>query len=67
MVPTRTATSAICFVACNERRTAVSWRSPISQRYRPTLGVPSAFIATPVFDGGRPIAVLILQLSAERD
>jgi class 3 adenylate cyclase len=33
--------------------------------YRPTLGVPSAFMASPVFEGGRPIAVLILQLSAD--
>ncbi|HTK99498.1 MAG TPA: adenylate/guanylate cyclase domain-containing protein [Pseudomonadales bacterium] len=33
--------------------------------YRPTLGLPSAFIATPVFDGGRAIAVLVAQLSAE--
>jgi class 3 adenylate cyclase len=35
------------------------------QTYRPTLGKPSAFIGTPVFDGGRPIAILILQLSAD--
>lgn len=33
--------------------------------YRPSLGVPTAFVATPVFDGGHPIAVLVLQLSAE--
>lgn len=33
--------------------------------YRPSLGQPSAFVATPVFEGGRPIAVLILQLSAD--
>ena len=33
--------------------------------YRPTLGVPSAFVGTPVFENGRPIAVLILQVSAD--
>jgi class 3 adenylate cyclase len=33
--------------------------------YRPTLGRPSAFVATPVFESGRPIAVLVLQLSAD--
>jgi class 3 adenylate cyclase len=33
--------------------------------YRPTLGVPSAFIGTPVFEGGRAIAVLVLQMSAD--
>ncbi len=33
--------------------------------YRPSLGVPSSFLATPVFEGGHAIAVLILQMSAE--
>jgi class 3 adenylate cyclase len=32
--------------------------------YRPALGAPAAFMGTPIFDGGRPIAVLILQLSS---
>ena len=32
--------------------------------YRPSLGEPAAFVGTPVFEGGRPIAVLILQISA---
>ncbi len=33
--------------------------------YRPSLGAPSSFLATPVFEGGHAIAVLILQISAE--
>ena len=65
MVHTHTATSPTCSAACNVRPIAASSKSPISRRYRPTLGVPSAFVGTPVFDGGRPIAVLILQLSAD--
>lgn len=32
--------------------------------YCPSLGAPAAFIGTPVFEGGRAIAVLILQMSA---
>lgn len=36
------------------------------QRYLPILDEPRAFIGVPVFDGARPIAVLMLRLSPHR-
>ena len=33
------------------------------ERYRPTRGTPSSFLGTPIYSGGRAIAVLMLQLS----
>ena len=47
------------------RRTRTTTGSPTSRQYRPAARRAEAFIATPVFDGPRMVAVMILRFPIE--
>ena len=53
--------------ACAIRRTRTTTRWPISSPIYPALGNPKAFVATPVFDGPRMSAIMVLSLPDRAD